>query len=137
MGTLSCLNVSGGDITIEFDTADASEAIRAKRMITDMLRRGYALLIEVDGKFTRCLEFKEDVGTYVVADFDPVIAEKEDSKDDSLQTTTDVTETTADSVQDADTSTAPKKRGRPSKQKTAEIPMAKAKARAVAPSSGG
>ena len=135
MGELSCLNVSGGDITITFDTADAAEAIRAKRMISDMLKRGYALLIEVDGKFTRCLEFKEDVGVYVVADFDPEPKQQTENTDDSISDTT--SEDAADSGESEELANAKKTRGRPSKSKTTEIPMAKAKARAVAPSAGG
>jgi hypothetical protein len=41
-----------------------------------MLKRGYALLIQLpdDGSFTRCLEFREDVCEYVIADFDPITA---------------------------------------------------------------
>jgi hypothetical protein len=72
MGSLSCLNVSGGDIRIQFDTADASEALRARRIIKDMLRRGYALLVRMsDGTYQRALDFDETVGEYVIADFDP------------------------------------------------------------------
>lgn len=136
MGSLACLNVSGGDIKISFDTNDAAEAIRAKRMIVDMLKRGYALLIEVNGKFTRCLEFKEDVGEYIVADFDPVIADEVD-KNDSLERNEKTTEGAPDSGQSEDLANTKKTRGRPSKSKTVAIPMAQAKARAVAPSSGG
>ena len=71
MGTLSCLNVAGGDVKISFDNKNVAESIRAKRMITDMLRRGYALLVEVDGAFQRAIEFDEKHGEYVVADYDP------------------------------------------------------------------
>lgn len=71
-GNLEILNVQGGDVKINFDTTDCAEAIRAKRVITDMLRRGYALLVEVDGKFQRILEFDEKHGEYIVADFDPL-----------------------------------------------------------------
>lgn len=120
-GSLSCLNVSGGDITIEFDHENAAEAIRAKRMITDMLKRGYALLIETsDGTYTRCKKFLPDVGKYIVADFD----NKPETKDEDAKI-----ETPEKNVGKIET------RGR--KSKTKEIPMATAKARAVAPSSGG
>lgn len=71
MGTLSILNVYEGDVKITFDTTNAAEAIRAGRIITDMLRRGYALLIEVDGAYQRAIDFDEKVGEYVIADFDP------------------------------------------------------------------
>lgn len=70
-GTLEILNVGRGDVKISFDSTNAAEAIRAKRIIKDMLRRGYALLVEVDGKFSRVKEFDETAGEYVIADFDP------------------------------------------------------------------
>src|SRR6185436_17393172 len=70
-GTLEILNVGRGDVKISYDSNNAAEAIRAKRIIKDMLRRGYALLVEVDGKFSRVKEFDEAAGEYVIADFDP------------------------------------------------------------------
>lgn len=70
-GTLEILNVGRGDVKISYDSNDAAEAIRAKRIINDMLRRGYALLVEVDGKHSRVKEFDEKAGEYVIADFDP------------------------------------------------------------------
>lgn len=71
MGSLSCLNVAGGDVKITFEKSNIAETIRAKRMIADMLRRGYALLVEVDGAYQRAIEFDEQHGEYVVADYDP------------------------------------------------------------------
>lgn len=72
MGSLSCLNVSGGDIAISFDTNDAAEAIRARRIIVDMLKRGYALMVKGDdGTYSRALEFDETKGEYIMADYDP------------------------------------------------------------------
>lgn len=38
----------------------------------DMLRRGYALLVErEDGKYQRVHEFDESTNEYIIADFDP------------------------------------------------------------------
>ena len=71
MGTLSCLNVAGGDVKISFDKSNIAETIRAKRIITDMLHRGYALLIEVNGAYQRALGFDESAGEYVIADYEP------------------------------------------------------------------
>jgi hypothetical protein len=71
MGTLSCLNVAGGDVKISFDKSDIGETIRAKRIITDMLRRGYALLIEVNGAYQRAVSFDESAGEYIIADYEP------------------------------------------------------------------
>lgn len=71
MGSLNILNVAGGDIKISFDTKNVSEAIRAKRIIKDMMRRGYSLLIQnEDGTHTRALDFDETKGEYIIADYD-------------------------------------------------------------------
>lgn len=69
-GSLSILNVAGGDVKISFDKDNIAESIRAKRMITDMLRRGYALLVEIDGAYQRAISFDEAHGEYIVADYD-------------------------------------------------------------------
>lgn len=115
MGSLTCLNVAGGDIKITFDTDDAAEAIRAKRIIEEMLKRGYALLVEVNGKFRRAKGFDAKVGEYIIADYDPTVeAPDEQSK-----------ETTAES---------PKIKSKPGHKR---LPMAKTKAVGVAPSAGG
>jgi hypothetical protein len=68
---LSILNVYEGDVEITFDKDNAAEAIRARRIISDMLKRGYALLIEVDGAYQRAIDFDEKTGRYIIADFDP------------------------------------------------------------------
>lgn len=74
-GILEILNVQKGDITIVLDKGNTAEVIRAKRIITDMLRRGYALVVEVerDGKkaYERVQEFDAEKGEYIIADFDP------------------------------------------------------------------
>lgn len=83
MGKLSCLSVNDGDIEISFDTEDCAEAIRAKRIITDMLKRGYALLIKMaDGRYVRAHEFDEKQGVYVIADYDPQEEIKTDDKEE-------------------------------------------------------
>jgi hypothetical protein len=75
-GCLEILNVQAGDMKITFDTGNIAETIRAKRIITDMLRRGYALVVEVerDGKraYERAQGFDEKTGEYIIADFAPV-----------------------------------------------------------------
>ena len=88
-GCLEILNVGAGDVKINFNTADVSETIRAKRIITDMLRRGYALIVEVerDGQkaYERVQAFDEARGEYIIADFDPQVAEIEDAFEESRQ----------------------------------------------------
>jgi hypothetical protein len=82
-GQIGILNVGAGDTKLTFDKNNPAECIRSGRVITDMLRRGYALLIEVpDGNggkaYTRVHEFRESTCEYIIADFDPIIAAKED-----------------------------------------------------------
>ena len=79
-GTVAILNVSAGDTKLTFDKSNPAEAIRAARIVKDMLRRGYALLIEVgqgeDGKplYQRAKDFDENTNEYIIADFDPMSA---------------------------------------------------------------
>lgn len=92
LGGIGILNVGCGDTKLTFDKNDPAECIRAARIVTDMLRRGYALLVEVeqsDGtkKYQRVLEFKEDTCEYIIADFDPVQASRVDGVDKIMETT--------------------------------------------------
>lgn len=84
-GSVGILNVGQGDTKLSFDPANPAERIRAARIVADMLRRGYALLVEVerDGvkKFERALSFREDTCEYIIAEFDPVTAEKADKEE--------------------------------------------------------
>lgn len=53
MGGLAILNVGAGDTKLTFDKDKPVERERCARIVTDMLRRGYAILVEVgkkDGK---------------------------------------------------------------------------------------
>ena len=80
MGQIGILNVGAGDTKLTFDKNNPAEMIRSARIVTDMLRRGYALLIEIDdgkgGKvYTRAHEFREDTCEYIIADFDPTPAQ--------------------------------------------------------------
>jgi len=81
MGELNILNVAGGDNAILIGD-DPQDKIRAGRIIRDMLRRGYALLVEVerDGvkAFERAVDFDEKRCRYVIADFDPMNAREHD-----------------------------------------------------------
>ncbi len=82
-GVLEILNVQGGDVKITFDKGNAGEVIRTKRIIQDMLRRGYALVVEVEreGKmaYERVQEFDSERGEYIIADFDSLEAAKADA----------------------------------------------------------
>lgn len=74
-GTVGILNVGAGDTVLTFDSFNPAETIRSGRIVRDMIRRGYALLIEVerDGqkRFERAVDFDETHCRYIIADFDP------------------------------------------------------------------
>jgi hypothetical protein len=84
VGEVGILNVGEGDTKISFDPSNPAERQRAARIVKDMLRRGYSLLVEHpagSGSYTRALEFREDVCEYVIADFDSAEAEKADAQE--------------------------------------------------------
>lgn len=68
MGELSVLNCTAGDIRIKFDKENQVDVERAKRMIQDMLRRGYILAVEVKGKTIIAKDFDAEHGEYIVAE---------------------------------------------------------------------
>lgn len=131
-GTLSILNVGSGDTKLSFDKSNPAECIRAGRIVTDMLRRGYALLVEVERNGERAYErvqaFDPDTSEYIIADFDPLAAEP-----DSTETIPNGSE--AQAAQEGATPEAEpprRKRGRPRR-----VPAERANAVAVARSAGG
>lgn len=83
---IGILSVGAGDTKLVFDKSNPAEMIRSARIVKDMLRRGYALLIEVDdgkgGKaYQRVMAFREDTSEYIIADFDPVQAAEADERE--------------------------------------------------------
>lgn len=145
-GVLEILNVGAGDVKITFDKGDLQETIRARRIVTDMLRRGYALVVEVerDGQtaYERVKAFDEARGQYIIADFDPVAADRSDREEAEtgpvLATNAEVEAATAGLSCEC---------GKPLRHRgackgvprraTRNIPMEKAKATAIGRSSGG
>ena len=67
-GTLDILNVGLGHLKMEFNKANPVERARAKRMIEEMLRRGYAIFVEHRGKLSpvRACDPKREM--YVIED---------------------------------------------------------------------
>lgn len=132
-GSVGILNVGDGDTKLSFDPKNPVERIRAARIVADMIRRGYALLVEADvkgeKKFVRATEFREDTCEYVIADFDPTVAaaadaaEEQDDQQDQTQSS---------DAQAAGASPAPR-RGRPRKVVAAES----TRSVVVAPVAGG
>lgn len=66
---IDILNTGKGHAEIHFDNGDAIEIERAKRIIEDMLRRGYLLFIDGDdGKVVRVESFDAKTGKYIIGD---------------------------------------------------------------------
>ena len=93
MGSVGILNVGAGDTKLVFDPDNPQDCIRAARIVADMLRRGYALLVDTgrkgkDGKpiFKRAKAFDEKTYEYIIADFDGAAAEKADSDEQAAKT---------------------------------------------------
>lgn len=85
-GEIGILNVGCGDTKLSFDKSNPAECIRAARIVTDMLRRGYALLVEIEQPngtktYQRVYSFKEDACEYIVADMDPLAAQRADEQE--------------------------------------------------------
>lgn len=112
MGQLEVLSVGHGHIKIKFDKEDAVEFERARRIIADMLKRGYVLLVEHEGKLQRVRRFDETTDEYVVADGPLNATEEEEAP-----------------------SAAPAKRGRKAREK--RVPLKEGQATGVAPTAGG
>ncbi len=68
-GSLSILNTGAGDIEMKFNKDKPEEVEKAKEVITDMLRRGYAIFIEdAMGETYRVTEFDPKNNCYIVKD---------------------------------------------------------------------
>jgi hypothetical protein len=143
-GVLEILNVQGGDVKITFDSGDIADTIRAKRIVTDMLRRGYALVVEVEREGVKAYErvqaFDEARGEYIIADFDPSLAREVDMQDEAadLRKKHDMDaageEIGAPPVT-AQADDAEPRRGRPTSR--TRMPMESTRATAVGRSAGG
>ena len=127
MGKVGILNVGAGDTKLSFDPSDPAECIRAARIVKDMIRRGYALLVDTGQKdsagrpkYTRAYDFDETKHEYIIADLDPIV-----SKDD--EATHEQTATQSGS--------APTPKGRPHGRKG--VSATAVNVIAVAPSAGG
>lgn len=71
-GVVGILNVGAGDTTLSFDPKNLVERKRAALVVADMLRRGYALLVQVGKKngeplYQRARGFDPKTCEYIVA----------------------------------------------------------------------
>lgn len=66
-GELSVLNVGAGDINITFNNADADEVGKARQVITDMQKAGYAIMAQMpDKSYQRIESFDPARNAYIV-----------------------------------------------------------------------
>lgn len=90
VGTIGVLNVGAGDTKLTFDKNNPAECIRSARIVTDMLRRGYALLVEVERNgekaYERVRAFDPETCSYIIADFDPITAAAADAAEQPGET---------------------------------------------------
>jgi len=118
-GTVDVLSCGNGHTTLNFNSDDPLEVERAGRVVSDMLRRGYALFHEgKDGKLRRVKGFDKKKTSYIIAVGPEPTAEQE-TQDDGREPTL--------------TKTGGKKR----KTKTTSVPAGRGRVTAVAPSAGG
>lgn len=91
-GEVGILNVGAGDTKLVFDPNNPQEMIRAARIVKDMIRRGYALLIRVQKEgqpdtYQRAYDFDEKTCEYIIADLDPLAAQAADSQETASEET--------------------------------------------------
>lgn len=123
MGNIGILNVGAGDTKLVFDKNNPMERARSARIVTDMLRRGYVLFIEVDPvkkTYQRVLEFREDVCEYIIADMDPVVAERHDKSEEIAADEPSPEASRAAGSEEAGKAQPARKGGRPRKNVPAE-----------------
>lgn len=140
-GTVGILNVGAGDTKLSFDPKNPAECIRSGRIVEDMIRRGYALLVRVPGKkgkpdtYARAKGFDPNTCEYIIADLDPVAAEKAD-QEEAKHAESSQGET---AEQDAGSAAASSGRHatRATRARTSNVPAASTHAVAVSRSAGG
>lgn len=71
-GTVGILNVGAGDTKLSFDPSDPDEVKKSAAIVTDMIRRGFVLLIEVGRNekgpiYQRAHDFDPATCEYIVA----------------------------------------------------------------------
>lgn len=71
IGELGILNVGVGDTKLTFDPSKPGETANASRIVKDMIRRGFAIFIEVGSNdrgpiYQRAHDFDEATSEYIV-----------------------------------------------------------------------
>lgn len=76
LGFLDVLNCGSGHLSFRFNRNQQDEVDKAKKVIADMLKRGYMIFVLVDGKQTRVRSFDAAHDEYILEEPD-VIPEPE------------------------------------------------------------
>lgn len=69
-GTLAVLNVGAGDLRVEFGKDDDANT-KTIDMLEDMLKHGYAVLVEIDGKWERAIGIDRTKKEYILERWEP------------------------------------------------------------------
>jgi hypothetical protein len=150
-GEVGILNIGAGDTKLIFDPNNPQDSIRAARIVKDMLRRGYSLLVAVPGSdpvmYQRAYDFDENTCEYIIADMDPTAFKEELPSDENTTITGEHFTQVAPSESAASTETAeaaafpqaaPVRTGKgKGKRGTKRVPASSTKATAVARTAGG
>lgn len=120
-GCLSVLNVGAGDLKFTFDKGNPIDTDRAKRVICDMLARGYIIFVETGDGLRRATGFDPELEVYILSDVPGTPLRIEPVEPEIIGV-------------GEQPEKSPKRRGRPSKT---TVPLKSTKATAIAPTSGG
>jgi len=72
VGGLSVLSVDKGDFKITFDKNVPGERERAAKTVEDLLKRGYAIMVDLpNGKTRRVRKFNSKTCEYIIKDVPP------------------------------------------------------------------
>lgn len=133
MSGLDVLNCGLGDLKLSFDPSNPMELERAKRAVTDMLRRGYVIFIERGGTTVRAEGFDPETCEYLVSD---VPGKLESSYVDGEENTADgEAEETASAVAEGSPPTGERRPARRGRKR--RVSARHAAATAIAPRAGG
>lgn len=111
---LDVLNCGAGHIEIDFTKDDPNSVTEAKKIIQDMIKRGYTVVIETEDRQTRRVEAFDPEHSHYIVSAGPTVIEP------------------ADEPAGAEAATPPKKK--PKKEK---VPMTKARATGIGRTAGG
>lgn len=142
-GEVGILSVGAGHIKLKFDPNDEVETTRAARIVKDMLRRGYALMVEIpsiDGtpaRYRRATDFDDKACEYIIADLDSTPVQEKPTNDDQTGTEQETAEQSAASNVGAAKETTASRPKKQTKLKHTRISARTTNATAVAHSAGG